>query len=441
MQSKELMFTTDQDDQEYLVGPNKRKIDKGYSGRFLSTRNSDLRPDLSLSRRKKFTNIFKLPAVNIKNPFSKQETHITPTIQDKRSAPDRVSAKPRLWTEEEDELLRAAVQEYGERQWKKIAERIPGRNHTQALQRWSKVLAPGLKKGQWSAEEDKLLLSLAQKQIEAMGPNRKKVSWGKVAKGVPGRTAKQCRERWVNNLNPAINRGPWTREEDQIILSVYSVFPKKWATIAKKLNGRTENAVKIRYKTLSRMDKQSSPQNFDTATHTQPQSAPPYSMLGSGENINSFSNFQQNSHPISSQIRDTEGEIIKLEKSFSDLNASFNQGPQPEQNIQDLRSMFIKENSERSVASSISITDMIAKEILALNPNSPQGNSRELNSYNSLAGLSLLNMNSFGSLNNIALNLGGQMNAKPELMKSGSDRSTLSAGILRDLMGFNNDAN
>lgn len=40
---------------------------------------------------------------------------------------------PKKWTEQEDEQLRKAVKEFGEKQWKEIAERIPGRNHVQCL--------------------------------------------------------------------------------------------------------------------------------------------------------------------------------------------------------------------------------------------------------------------------------------------------------------------
>ena len=176
---------------------------------------------------------------------------------DRRSAVDRVASKPRHWAEEEDRLLRAAVLHYGNKHWKKIAERVPGRNHTQCLQRWSKVLAPGLKKGQWSASEDATLVALAKEQLAmCKDPNnpeqKKKLNWGMISKQITGRTAKQCRERWVNNLNPDIRKGGWTPEEDKKILELFEMFPKKWAMISKNLEGRTENAVKIRYKSLTR---------------------------------------------------------------------------------------------------------------------------------------------------------------------------------------------
>ncbi|RQM26691.1 hypothetical protein B5M09_001499 [Aphanomyces astaci] len=107
-------------------------------------------------------------------------------------------AIPMRWTTEEDEMLRQAVDTHGERNWKSIAEIVPGRNHTQCLQRWTKVLAPGLIKGHWRPDEDDVL-----RQLVAEG----RKNWGQVAARIPGRTSKQCRERWYNHLDPNIIRG------------------------------------------------------------------------------------------------------------------------------------------------------------------------------------------------------------------------------------------
>jgi hypothetical protein len=61
------------------------------------------------------------------------------------------------WTEEEDEKLRKAVAEYSGKNWKKIAEQIPERSDVQCLHRWQKVLRPGLVKGPWTPEVNKIL--------------------------------------------------------------------------------------------------------------------------------------------------------------------------------------------------------------------------------------------------------------------------------------------
>ncbi|KDO22738.1 hypothetical protein SPRG_12165 [Saprolegnia parasitica CBS 223.65] len=152
-------------------------------------------------------------------------------------------ATPMRWTPEEDDALRKAVEAHGERNWKSIAEVVPGRNHTQCLQRWTKVLAPGLIKGHWRPDEDDIL-----RQLVAEG----RKNWGQVATRIPGRTSKQCRERWYNHLDPNIVRGEYTAEEDQIILEAQQRIGNRWSAIAAMLPGRTEDAVKIRWKSLCR---------------------------------------------------------------------------------------------------------------------------------------------------------------------------------------------
>lgn len=148
------------------------------------------------------------------------------------------------WTVAQDEALKSAVDKFEGRNWKAIAELVPGRDHVQCLQRWKKVLRPGLVKGHWSTEEDALLLQLIQ--------DEKMHSWAMVASKIKGRTAKQCRERWSLNLDPGINRSPWTPEEDQLLLKLYEKMGGKWSEIKSEFNGRTENAVKTRYKSLVR---------------------------------------------------------------------------------------------------------------------------------------------------------------------------------------------
>lgn len=53
----------------------------------------------------------------------------------------------------------------------------------------------------WTQKEDKLLLKL----IEKYGPSR----WSAIARSIPSRQGKQCRERWYNHLSPDIRKGNW----------------------------------------------------------------------------------------------------------------------------------------------------------------------------------------------------------------------------------------
>jgi len=68
-----------------------------------------------------------------------------------------------------------------------------------------------------------------------------------IASRMPGRTSRQCRERWVGYLSPAIRFDPWTDAEDQLLLSKITKFGHKWTKIAQDFNGRSGNDVKNRW--------------------------------------------------------------------------------------------------------------------------------------------------------------------------------------------------
>ena len=68
-----------------------------------------------------------------------------------------------------------------------------------------------------------------------------------IASHFPGRTAKQCRERWFSQHALADRKkGNWTAEEDDVIAALHKKFGNKWSKIAASMPGRTDNDVKVR---------------------------------------------------------------------------------------------------------------------------------------------------------------------------------------------------
>ncbi|XP_049380715.1 transcription factor MYB3R-4 isoform X1 [Solanum stenotomum] len=154
-------------------------------------------------------------------------------LHGRTSGPKRRSSH---WTPEEDEILRQAVQQFKGKSWKKIAECFKDRSDVQCLHRWQKVLDPELVKGSWSKEEDDKLIGL----VNIHGPKK----WSTIAQELAGRIGKQCRERWHNHLNPAINKEAWTQEEELTLIRAHEAHGNKWAELSKYLPGRSDNAIK-----------------------------------------------------------------------------------------------------------------------------------------------------------------------------------------------------
>ncbi|GAB2267884.1 hypothetical protein Dimus_002860 [Dionaea muscipula] len=106
-------------------------------------------------------------------------------------------------------------------------------------------------KGAWTKEEDDRLIAY----IKAHGEG----CWRSLPKAAGLlRCGKSCRLRWINYLRPDLKRGNFTEEEDELIIKLHSLLGNKWSLIAGRLPGRTDNEIKnywnahVRRKLISR---------------------------------------------------------------------------------------------------------------------------------------------------------------------------------------------
>ncbi|PKI54121.1 hypothetical protein CRG98_025485 [Punica granatum] len=129
-------------------------------------------------------------------------------------------------------------------------------------------------KGAWTKEEDQRLIDYIRRHGEGC--------WRSLPKAAGLlRCGKSCRLRWINYLRPDLKRGNFTEEEDELIIKLHSLLGNKWSLIAGRLPGRTDNEIKnywnthIKRKLISRgIDPQTHRPLESTPAATAPTAAP-----------------------------------------------------------------------------------------------------------------------------------------------------------------------
>ncbi|GAN09632.1 myb-like DNA-binding protein [Mucor ambiguus] len=134
------------------------------------------------------------------------------------------------WTAQEDELVLRGIAEFGQSSWAKIASvYLPWRTRIQIRNHYRSKLDPSVKKEKWTEHELDLLL----RRTIMFGQD-----WNKVAEGIRGRTPEQCSRVWLTELDPGMNKGPWSDEETKLFWERVHQCDGNFVKIAEGLPGR-----------------------------------------------------------------------------------------------------------------------------------------------------------------------------------------------------------
>ncbi|XP_054809317.1 MYB-like transcription factor EOBII isoform X1 [Prosopis cineraria] len=149
---------------------------------------------------------------------------------------------------------------------------------------------PEVRKGPWTMEEDLILINYIANHGEGV--------WNSLAKAAGlKRTGKSCRLRWLNYLRPDVRRGNITPEEQLLIMELHAKWGNRWSKIAKHLPGRTDNEIKNYWRTriqkhikqAENCSQQHSQVSSETADHQQASSSHVSNTMADSQPMDTYS--------------------------------------------------------------------------------------------------------------------------------------------------------
>ncbi|CAD8096872.1 unnamed protein product [Paramecium sonneborni] len=141
--------------------------------------------------------------------------------------------------------------------FEEVSKMICRRDKEQCKLKWAQMQKVVLQQQPFRPEEDKKLYEIIM-HYQSIDQGQK---WSQISQELNQnssvyRSSKQCRERWLNHLNPKISKEPWTDEEDIKLLQTVKEIGRRWAEISKIMEGRrSENNLKNRFNSLIKREK------------------------------------------------------------------------------------------------------------------------------------------------------------------------------------------
>lgn len=151
--------------------------------------------------------------------------------------------KPCKWTKKDSDKLLQTVNmlRVGNHiPWSQVHQHFVGFSRVQIQSRW-RMIDPDISKGPFTVEEDFLLI----KGLHMFGLN-----FDSIVHFMPGRTYPQVRDRYKRTILPSLSVKPWKKEEDAILIKECSVGPKNWRKMVLKLSRFNACQIRLRYHTI-----------------------------------------------------------------------------------------------------------------------------------------------------------------------------------------------
>jgi len=174
--------------------------------------------------------IFKAVKKNPKNFIKKSE--LKKQLIFKFSKTQKLSK----WSKEEDQILLNFGLKMKRNKWINCSQMLNNKTSYQCYLRYKQINSKN-KKGRWTESEDQQLLQLV---------NNFGKSWKFIAKIMKTRSNKQIRIRYEEHLSENLNKGIFTKQEDEKLISLYKIYEKKWAKYKNFFQDRSIRSLKFR---------------------------------------------------------------------------------------------------------------------------------------------------------------------------------------------------